>query len=279
MKKSWGGPHVTVAARSSIVHWAKRHGFIDEARSIDDIGIHRLYNPVVELPEGTVQYLRSFDRIVSILGGHTEIVSRRLAQVSGREVLAIDPRPVPGLSTHIVEQWADQVRSDGLAIDLPPATGMEIRKRRVLREKLCVRIGASRDRIVLCHPGSGGLAKCCPLEALEPLVAAKRREGWSAVWMIGPDERERFGATYARRLEGTAPVLYEESVETAADLVCGADAFIGNDAGMTHVAAFAGVNTIALFGPTDSRVWRPLGPQCRTVAFSDVASIVKELRS
>ena len=274
--KTWADPRVTVAARSSIVRWAKRHGLIDEARSIEEIGMHCLYQPVGDLPEHTVQFLRGFDRVVSFLGSRTETVSKRLTQVLGRKVLAIDPRSVPGLATHIVGQWVDQVRSYDLDIDVPSFAGVEIRERRVLREHLCLRIGASTDRVILCHPGSGGLAKCCPLEALERLVAAKRAQGWSAAWMIGPDELERFGSEYARRLERTAPVLYEESVETAADLVCGADAFIGNDAGMTHVAALAGVSTIALFGPTDPRVWTPLGQRCFVIRFPEPTEPIAE---
>ena len=276
MKKTWGGPRVTVVARSSIVRWAQRHGLIDEARSIEEIGVHCLYHPVGDLPEQSVRFLRSFDRVVSFLGGRTEIVSQRLVQVLGCEVVAIDPRPTPGLTTHIVGQWADQLRSYNLAVEVPSFAEIEIHERRALRPHLCSRMGASTDRIVLCHPGSGGLAKCCPLEALERLVAAKRAQGWSAAWMIGPDEMERFGAGYARRLEVTAPVLYEELVETAADLICGADAFIGNDAGMTHIAALAGVSTIALFGPTDPRVWMPLGQQCSVIRFTEPTEPIVE---
>ncbi|MEK7730267.1 MAG: glycosyltransferase family 9 protein [Planctomycetota bacterium] len=276
IRKTLGDSRVTIAARSSIVHWAKRHALIDEARSIEEIGTHYLYSPVGDLPEQTARFLRGFDRVVSFLGGRTEIVSKRLAQVLGREVLAIDPRPTTGLKTHIVGQWVDQVRSYDLDIDASSFAGIEIRERRALREQLCLRIGARKDRIVLCHPGSGGLAKCCPLEALERLVAAKRAQGWSAAWMIGPDELERFGSQYAQRLERTAPVLYEESVETAADLVCGADAFVGNDAGMTHVAALARVPTIALFGPTDPRIWTPLGRRCSVMHFPEPTEPIVE---
>jgi ADP-heptose:LPS heptosyltransferase len=132
-------------------------------------------------------------------------------------------------------------------------------------------MGVPSDRIALCHPGSGGLAKCCPLEALERFRSTLNDEGWTTAWMIGPDEMERFGDAYARRLATSAPVIFEESVERAADLVCGAQLFVGNDAGMTHVAALAGVRTIALFGPTDARVWRPLGPRVQVVPFPDSA--------
>ncbi len=265
MKKAWGNPRVTVAARSSIVKWAHRHGFIDEAWSLEEIGAHRLFNSSDNMPEQTIEFLCGFERIVSFLGGPSEIVSQRLAEVFHREVVAVDARcQETTLSSprHIVEQWAGQLRGYGIAVDVPANVQLEIRDRPALRKHLQSRTGLGKGRIVLCHPGSGGLAKCCPLDALEGLVAALKKQGWSAAWMIGPDEMDRFGADYARRLERTAPVLYEESVEIAADLVAGADAFIGHDAGMTHVAALAGVRTIALFGPTDPAIWRPLGPQC-----------------
>ncbi len=40
-------------------------------------------------------------------------------------------------------------------------------------------------------------------------------------------------------------------------------AMIGNDSGMTHLAAAAGTPVIALFGPTDPAVWGPRGKQVR----------------
>jgi len=42
-------------------------------------------------------------------------------------------------------------------------------------------------------------------------------------------------------------------------------AYIGNDSGITHLAAYLGVPTIALFGPTNPRTWGPIGRRARTV--------------
>src|SRR5205085_8201608 len=36
--------------------------------------------------------------------------------------------------------------------------------------------------------------------------------------------------------------------------------YLGNDSGITHLAAMLGVPTLALFGPSDPLTWRPLGP-------------------
>jgi heptosyltransferase-3 len=42
-------------------------------------------------------------------------------------------------------------------------------------------------------------------------------------------------------------------------------AYIGNDSGLTHLAAYVGCPTIALFGPTDPRVWGPIGRRARVI--------------
>jgi ADP-heptose:LPS heptosyltransferase len=48
-------------------------------------------------------------------------------------------------------------------------------------------------------------------------------------------------------------------------------AYVGNDSGVSHLAAALGVPTIAVFGPTDPTVWAPLGPKVAVVAPQDDA--------
>ena len=41
--------------------------------------------------------------------------------------------------------------------------------------------------------------------------------------------------------------------------------YIGNDSGITHLAAYAGCPSLALFGPTDPRMWGPIGRRSRVI--------------
>jgi heptosyltransferase-3 len=50
-------------------------------------------------------------------------------------------------------------------------------------------------------------------------------------------------------------------------------AFVGNDSGITHLSAYLGCPTIALFGPTDSRVWGPIGHRSRIIWKSKLEDI------
>jgi ADP-heptose:LPS heptosyltransferase len=59
------------------------------------------------------------------------------------------------------------------------------------------------------------------------------------------------------------------------DLACwlaGARVYIGNDSGITHLAAAAGTPVVALFGPGNPRVWAPRG-RVRLIAKHDMRAI------
>ncbi len=50
--------------------------------------------------------------------------------------------------------------------------------------------------------------------------------------------------------------------------------YLGNDSGITHLAAMLGVPTVAIFGPSDPAVWRPVGPSVEVIqerALEDVS--------
>jgi ADP-heptose:LPS heptosyltransferase len=97
---------------------------------------------------------------------------------------------------------------------------------------------------IIVHPGSGSRSKCWPWfeELLEEIP--------DAVVLSGPCEAQF--KTSHRRLQGLP--LRDVAVEIRA-----CRCFIGNDSGITHLAAYWGCPTSALFGPTDPRIWGPLG--------------------
>jgi ADP-heptose:LPS heptosyltransferase len=40
---------------------------------------------------------------------------------------------------------------------------------------------------------------------------------------------------------------------------------VGNDSGVSHLAAAAGAPTLALFGSTDPATWSPIGPRVEAI--------------
>jgi ADP-heptose:LPS heptosyltransferase len=67
------------------------------------------------------------------------------------------------------------------------------------------------------------------------------------------------------RLSGSCAIPRNLSLLELLSEIARARLFIGNDSGITHLAAYIGCPTIALFGPTDPRVWGPIGRRVRVI--------------
>ncbi|NOY80461.1 MAG: glycosyltransferase family 9 protein [Kiritimatiellaeota bacterium] len=128
--------------------------------------------------------------------------------------------------------------------------------------------GRSRRRrpgpaILWLHPGSGSRAKNWPITVFAKFAAAWQYDRRGAVMVSsGPADRELAGPCRAalREFGAAAEFLDRPALGELRDrLAAEADLYIGNDSGVTHLAAALGVPTVALFRCTDPRVWRPLG--------------------
>jgi len=114
------------------------------------------------------------------------------------------------------------------------------------------------------HPGSGSSRKNWPAPRFLELA---RRLAGSDRWLLvtGPAEEplalDAPGALRARSL----PLRVLGASLSRAGL------FVGNDAGVTHLAAAAGAPTLALFGPTSPSLWSPVGRRVRCLAAADGA--------
>lgn len=116
----------------------------------------------------------------------------------------------------------------------------------------------------LVHPGSGSAIKNWPVENFLALMEKISGSFPLASWVVleGPSDQEAVQALcrlWKRPLEVCRP----ESLSLLASCLRGGSFFLGNDSGVTHLAAFLGIPTLALFGPSNPLVWAPLGRHVR----------------
>jgi len=110
---------------------------------------------------------------------------------------------------------------------------------------------------VAVHPGSGGRRKCWAPEHFAHLMGALGRP---VVLLEGPADAAPCARTAALAGPGAAPARAAGlSVAQTAALLSRCRLYVGNDSGVSHLGAGLGVSTVAVFGPTDPRTWRPLG--------------------
>lgn len=105
---------------------------------------------------------------------------------------------------------------------------------------------------VAIHPGSGSRKKNWPFERYFLLADAVRKKGLRILWLLGPAE-----AGFSVPPNDT--IVSNQPFALCAALLSRCRAFVGNDSGITHLAAGVGCRTIALFGPSAPQVWSPRG--------------------
>jgi ADP-heptose:LPS heptosyltransferase len=113
-------------------------------------------------------------------------------------------------------------------------------------------------RLVVLHPGSGGRRKCWPAESFAALAERLEADGFTIAVTLGPADLDLAPAFAGLR------VIRDQPLRRIAALLAGAAAYLGNDSGMSHLAARL-CPTVALFGPTNPEVWAPLGPCVRVL--------------
>lgn len=212
------------------------HGVVAAAFSSEDLGSWRLAAGT------TPPLLARYELVVAD--------DPALRAARGPRVQCFDPRPVDGRP--LGQQLAAQL---GLTLQWPQDAWLAEAPR------------TGGDDVVLA-PGSGGAAKCWPRAhwcELASLLAGTRHR--TAV-LVGPVEQERDDP---RAWPWPVPVAFvcEPDLVVVARRLAAARAFVGNDSGTTHLAAMLGVPTVALFGPSDARVFAPIGPRVCALEASD----------
>lgn len=199
--------------------------FGQKVRALSETGIDRFGVEGVALPDLVAETLRSFDSIVSWYGTNRPEFRQAVHDlgIPCEFHAALPARDYPG---HAAKFFAEQVGAD-------PNQTAHIEIARAL----------SRESVVI-HPFSGGKEKNWPVAFYKAL--ASRISSAQIEWTAGPEEALD-GATRFQNLAELARWL------------SGAKLYIGNDSGITHLAAAIGIPTLALFGPTDPAKWAPRG--------------------
>lgn len=126
---------------------------------------------------------------------------------------------------------------------------------------------------VVIHAGSGGKRKNWPVDRFVVVGQWLESRGLRVAWSRGPAEEDL-------ELPPSCAVMPTMSLSALAGTLAGSRLYVGNDCGITHLAAATGCPTIAVFGPTDPRVWAPRGSHVTPVCGSpwpDIDAVLSEV--
>jgi hypothetical protein len=130
-----------------------------------------------------------------------------------------------------------------------------------------------RKKVTVVHPGSGGRRKVWPLDRFRELVRVLQGGRHPEILIaLGPAESQEARKAFDEKVSQSLFVAGGLTLVQLASVMEGCRRFIGNDSGVTHLAAALGLPTLALFGPTDPEVWSPVGKRIVVVRKEKVCS-------
>jgi heptosyltransferase-3 len=212
----------------------------DEVASLDDASTAWLFGGTTMPP-----WLARRPAVFSWLGGDASLRDRLAAAAATPCVLGVER----GLdAVHATVAYA---RAAGVEAGWSELAG-EARIAPPDSSRAQALVGQLSRPLLVIHRGAGAPAKRWPRDCFAAVADGWRRTTGDVIDLLGPAEAAD------EALENTVPARDWELGDAAA-LLGLADAYAGNDSGISHLAAAVGCRGVAIFTSTDPARWAPVG--------------------
>jgi len=259
IRREYSDPHITLVGNPVVLPLALASGLVDAVSDYGQLQWSSLFSAHDTLSPAmpaTPSQLQHTDLAICWLRDPDGMVEQNLRLAGVQRVIIASGRPPEGAQIHVAAYLAETI---GLHhVEIPFTLSLKPAEPPT---------GESDNRHIAIHPGSGGVQKCWPAPFFAALIEQLWQRDYPVLLLAGPADHLRVKDILSllsppvvpSRPDMFATLIDAPLLQVASHLrLCGC--YIGNDSGITHLAAMLGAPTVALFGPTDPTIWRPVGP-------------------
>jgi ADP-heptose:LPS heptosyltransferase len=230
---------------------------INNITSLDLSDFTTLFVKNAQLPQHLVTYFQSFDIILLYSFDPEGIFTKNLCKIYANQVYRFDPFPPEGADIHITTYLLKTLEVLGVyETQIFPEIAIPKTESQFSSSK---RHRPKEARIAI-HPGSGSPEKNWDVANFTELCFRVVHAYHAKVVLIaGPAEKESTQIITSKIPDSSLIFLQNMPLPTIAEELRRCHVYVGNDSGISHLAAAVGIPTIAIFGPSNPHVWRPLG--------------------
>ncbi|MFQ6108257.1 MAG: glycosyltransferase family 9 protein [Candidatus Aminicenantales bacterium] len=239
-------------------------GVIDECISSDDRRLAPFFSNRPRFDEGQSRWLQRFDRILGWMQKERTLRVDSSWLSSHREnsrFFIPENQSQEQLSRFFFQKTKAFLGRNGVrtpdfkkCIRLPLSRCQREEGRGLLKES-----SADGHTIAVVHPGSGSRKKCWPFRNFLRIIHRLHLNHVPGVMVTGPAEEWIKEEWENRGLPRGWTWMENPSLEKLPGLLAEASFYLGNDSGITHLAAACGTRTLALFRKELELLWRPYG--------------------
>jgi len=233
------------------------HPYADAVIDINRSNMAPFFPEAAPLPGEICRYLGEF--AAAFCFSRSETLAHNLRRAGIRQTFTLPS--FPDKRMHVIDHHLLSLKALGIAAAPTPPMVYLGHEERQAAERFLRQQGWDLQEIIALHPGAGSRKKAWPAARFAALARALASIGHKILIIEGPAD-EAAAAEVVAGL-GDIPYLLVQNlpITKVAALLSLASLFIGNDSGISHLAAALKVPIIALFGPTDPFVWAPRGDQ------------------
>ena len=222
--------------------------------------LQTLYTPETGPSQG--DFWRSFGKILLFFKEPDETILEKISALSRAQV-CFPSKPFGDFLKEgrwAAEYWLETASQEPVPYDSPHRQAKLCLSGKV-RERgrsLLSDLGLSAPLVI--HPGSGSPNKNAPLDFFRTAAERSVKESHREVLVIWGEAEERNLEDLKKTFEGMEGVRLLPGalpLDGLAALLSQCSAYLGNDSGVTHLAAACGLRTFAIFQTTDARIWGP----------------------
>jgi heptosyltransferase III len=265
LRKEYTNPHITLVSNAVVLPLALASEIVDQAFDYEDMLWSELFAETGIKTPSLQDLLAQIDLAICWLRDPDHVVEQNLRKAGIKQVIVAPGRPPEGKQIHIVNYLAGTL---GLPVSQGTLDGGAID-------------GVLPLQRIAIHPGSGSPAKCWPIQYFAQVIERLWQQNRPVLLLAGPADVERLETLRTQLSLPSKPELLQvltnspllEVAHHLQDCRC----YLGNDAGITHLAAMLGIPTVAIFGPSDPAIWHPIGPTVKVVQGHTLEQVTVDL--
>jgi heptosyltransferase III len=269
IRNEHGNQHITLVGNPDILPLALASGLVDETSDYGHpqwsslFSIHDTFSPTLR------DQLQQTDLAICWLRDPDGLVKQNLRMAGVQKIKIATGRPSGDKQIHVVQYLAETI---GLQhVELPFKLSLKTAD---------LSIGGSSSQPIAIHPGSGSAQKCWPASSFAALINSLWQRNYPVLLLAGPADHPRVEDIQRllppQPIPGSLTTLIDMPLIEVAQHLLQCRCYIGNDSGVTHLAAMLGVPTVVLFGPSDPSTWHPIGPAVTLIQESQLQSLPVE---